>query len=96
MIGTFLFSFLAASILAGILDPLWAGLVMLASPLYVMQGVVLVLFDAVPAVTPDSSTGGPADHIAYADLPGWTWFAALLVQTAIATLFAIRRYRQAL
>jgi hypothetical protein len=68
---------------------------MLFSPLYVMQGVALVLFDAMPAVTPESSTGDPADHIAYADLPGWVWIGALLAQTAIATLLTLRRYRGA-
>ncbi len=91
----FLFSFVATQILVDLLDRGWAAAVMLASPLYVMRGATLVLFDAVPALV--SGPDGDADaQIVYADLPGWVWVAAIVVQTAVATWFATRRYRNVL
>jgi ABC-2 type transport system permease protein len=94
VLAVLLFSFIAASILAELLSRTWAGIVMLLSPLYVMRAVTLVLFDAVPRVGPDDFRDGPDDNIGYADLPGWLWLLALVVQVVLATWFAISRYRR--
>lgn len=96
VIAFLLFSSIATSILVDLLDRGWAAAVMVLSPLYVIDAVTLVLFGAVPAVTPDSANGDLADQVAYADLPGWVWIAALLAQTVIAVALAARRYRRSM
>ena len=95
VIGAFLVSFVATSVLIGLLSVAWARVVILLSPIYVSRGLTLVLFGEVPAVSPDSATAEPEDQIAFADLPSWVWVAAILAQTTIATLLAVRRYRRA-
>lgn len=95
VLATLLFSVIATGVLVNLLDPGWAAVAMLTSPLYVMNATTFVIFDAIPAVTADSADGEVADQVAYADLAGWAWIVALLAQTAIALIFAIRRYRKA-
>jgi hypothetical protein len=86
------FSVVFTGFLVTVLGPGWAAVAMLATPGYAMNAATYVIFDAVPARA--DRMGEMADQVAYADLPGWTWIAALVAQTAIALFFAIRRYRK--
>ncbi|MDG2907356.1 MAG: ABC transporter permease subunit [Acidimicrobiales bacterium] len=86
------FSVVFTGVLVAFVGPGWAAVAMLATPLYVTGAATYVIFDAVPAR--GDQAGEMADQVAYADLPGWTWIAALVAQTAVALFFAIRRYRK--
>ncbi len=86
------FSVVFTGVLVAFLGPGWAAVAMLATPGYAMNAATYVIFDAVPARA--DRMGEMADQVAYADLPGWTWIAALVAQTAVALFFAIRRYRK--
>lgn len=95
VLAALLISFIAASILVSLLDPGWAGLTMVLSPLHVMNAATFVIFDALPAVTAASAEGEVADQVAYGDLPAIAWIGALAAQTGLALLVAVRRYRSA-
>ncbi|MDG2113777.1 MAG: ABC transporter permease subunit [Actinomycetota bacterium] len=96
VLGVFMFSWIASTILVTLLDTMPARIVMLLSPVHVSRGATLALFDKVPMLHRFSQEEGSTDdHIAYAELGGWVWIVALLVWTAAATYLAMRRYRKA-
>lgn len=94
VLAALLVSVLATGGLVSLLGAGWAAAVMVASPLFVMNAVALVIFDAVPDRFPGSQEGEIPDQIAYADLPWWVWVVALVAQVAVAVGLAVLRYRR--
>ena len=64
-----------------------------ASPLHVIEGSTLYLFDALPALEESTRDGEPAHQLAWADFPGWIWPLASLAWAALASAIVVRRFR---
>ncbi|MGI9604719.1 MAG: ABC transporter permease subunit [Acidimicrobiales bacterium] len=93
VLGVLLVSSIATSILVSFVSSTWAAIALLLSPLSVMEAVNRVVFDALLPFVPTSGEGDISEQLAFADLPGWAWIAALLTQSTLAVLLAVRRYR---
>ena len=64
-----------------------------ASPLHVIEGSTLYLFDALPALEESTRDGAPSVQLAWADFPGWIWPLAALAWAALASAIVVRRFR---
>ena len=93
ILAIFFVSFAVVSIVISVVDGEVARYAVFLSPLHVMRGFVLFLFNAVPPFTFQSQEGGPADQIAYVDFPGVVYVLAALVYTAATVSVTISRYR---
>ena len=63
------------------------------SPLNVVNGATLYIFDAIPSLAEATSRGDSNDQIALAGYPGYVWPLAALVWAALASAIVVRRYR---
>ena len=64
-----------------------------ASPLHVIEGSTLYLFDALPALEESTRDGEPSVQLAWADFPGWIWPLAALAWSVLASAIVVRRFR---
>lgn len=94
VLGLLLLTSATAGILAALLSPAGAAVVEVLSPLHVMRGTVLALFDALPPQPESFSGGPPSEQLAWAGLPGWAWVLALVLHTGLALALLVRRYRR--
>ena len=94
VIGVLMLSTGFSSVVVSLVGSGWAGVVMLLTPISVLNAATLFIFDAIPAVAPMSGEGDWPSQVAYADLPGVVWLLAILTHSAAATYLAILRYRK--
>ena len=95
VIAIFLVTFTAVSTVASLSDNQELRYLLFVSPLHVVEGSTLYIFDAIPAWS-DVATATrdeTGDQIAYADFPGYVWPLATLAWTALASAIVVRRYR---
>lgn len=64
-----------------------------ASPLHVIEGSTLYLFDALPAIEESSRSGEPSFQLAWSEFPGWIWPLASLGWATLASAIVVRRLR---
>jgi len=96
ILGGLLVMWIATELIVDLSDAGSASIpVALISPLHVVRGATLVLFRAVPEYFPGGETGG-ARTIGALDLPGPVWVVAIIVQIAVFTALAVRRYRKSI
>ena len=99
MIGVTVFFFVAftvVSIVASVFDHEQIRYVLLASPLHVVTGATLFIFDAIPEAAGFTGAGGPRYQIAGSGFPAYAWPLAALAWTGGASAIVIRRYRGAI
>jgi ABC-2 type transport system permease protein len=92
ILAIFLITFATVSIIVEVVDADAARYAVFLSPVHVMRGFTLVLFDAVPPL-PFGQPEGVDEQIAFVDLPGAVYIAAALAYVAVCTFFILRRYR---
>ena len=63
------------------------------SPLHVVEGSTLYLFDALPSLETSTRDGAPNEQVAWADFPSWVWPLVSLVWATLATAIVVRRFR---
>lgn len=91
ILATFLITMVVVQIVVSVVDSEGARYAVLASPIHVMRGFTLSMFDAVPALA--SREGDLDRQIAFANLPGAIYVAVALGYTTISAAITIRRYR---
>ncbi len=89
----FFVPFVVAQIVIDVSDGDAARYVVLFSPIHVMRGFTLFLFDAFPAVNFASRNGGADDVLAFVNLPGVVYLLAGFVYTGVASGLAFTRFR---
>ncbi len=89
----FFVPFVVAQIVIDVSDGDAARYVVLLSPVHVMRGFTLFLFDAFPAVTVESDGGSADDVLAFVNLPGVVYLLAGFIYTGAATALAFTRFR---
>ena len=87
-----LLSFTVVQIVVSIVDEDVARWAILLSPIHVMRGATLYVFDAVPLVTPELDRGSPDGQIAVANV-GATWLGVLLSYVVLTIGLTLGRYR---
>ena len=96
VIAIFLVSLTAVSTVASLSDNEQLRYLLFISPLHVVEGSTLYIFDAIPAwsdVAGAASRDETSDQIAYANFPGYVWPLATLAWTTLASAIVVRRYR---
>ena len=96
VIAIFLVTFTAVSTVASLSDNQELRYLLFVSPLHVVEGSTLYIFDAIPAWSDAAgaiSRDDTSDQIAYADFPGYIWPLAALAWSALASAIVVRRYR---
>jgi ABC-2 type transport system permease protein len=93
VITAMLLTFTVVQIVLSIVNDDVARWAILLSPIHVMRGATLTLFDAMPEVTPLSAEGSPDDQIARADLGAAMWLGVLLSYVAATASVTLGRYR---
>ena len=93
ILAIFFVSFAVVRIVISVVDGEVARYAVFLSPMHVMRGFTLFIFDAVPPLTFQSQEGGPADQIAYVDFPGVLYVLAALAYTAATVSVTMSRYR---
>ena len=92
-VAIFLISFAVVSAVLAAADNEQLRYLLFLSPLHVVTGSTLYVFDAIPALADGSRIGDPDEQIAWADLPGYVWTLAALAWAALASALVVRRYR---
>ena len=87
-----LLSFTVVQIVVSIVDEDVARWAILLSPIHVMRGATLYVFDAVPLLTPELDRGSPDGQIAVANI-GATWLGVLLSYVVLTIGLTLGRYR---
>jgi ABC-2 type transport system permease protein len=87
-----LLSFTVIQIVVSIVDENMTRWAITLSPIHVMRGATLYLFDAFPELTRSSDEGSPDYHVARANL-GVTWIGVLLSYVVLSTSLTLSRYR---
>ncbi len=93
VIAIFLITLTVVTIVVASIDNEGLRWLLFASPLHVVTGSTLWIFDAVPPLADASRTGDADAQIAWADLPGYVWTLAALAYGALASALVVRRYR---
>ncbi len=93
VLAIFVIPFITVQVILSISDADPVRYAVLASPAHVIRAFTLVLFNAIPAVRPDSGEGGADDAIAFADLADAIFIAAALAYTLGATALLFTRFR---
>jgi ABC-2 type transport system permease protein len=93
VLGTLLIPFTVVQILGAILEPEVGRWVVPWSPLHVMRGATLAVFDAIPPITSIVDEGSPDGQVALADFPRMVWPLVLLLYSGLTTLVTLGRYR---
>ena len=96
VIAIFLVALTAVSTVVSLSDNQELRYLLFISPLHVVEGSTLYIFDAIPAwsdVAEAATRDETSDQIAYADFPAYIWPLAALAWTALASAAVIRRYR---
>ena len=94
VLGGLLVIWISTEIVVGLTDAGAGAIpVVMLSPLHVARGATLVLFGAVPEVSPFDESGGDMT-VGALDLPGLVWIVAIVVHIAIFTALAIRKYQR--
>ena len=93
VIAIFLITLTVVTIVVASIDNEGLRWLLFASPLHVVTGSTLWIFDAVPPLADASRTGDADAQIAWADLPGYVWTLAALAWAALASALVVRRYR---
>ena len=87
-----LLSFTVVQIVVSIVDEDVARWAIAFSPMHVMRGATLYLFDAVPPLTENLDRGSPDGQIAVANI-GAAWLGVLLSYVVLTTVVMLGRYR---
>jgi ABC-2 type transport system permease protein len=87
-----LLSFTVVQIVVSIVDEDVARWAIVFSPIHVMRGATLYLFDAFPDLSGNSDEGSPDYHAAVANL-GAAWLGVLLSYVVLTTGVTLGRYR---
>lgn len=93
VIAIFLITLTVVTIVVASIDNEGLRWLLFASPLHVVTGSTLWIFDAVPPLADASRTGDADAQIAWADLPGYVWTLAALAYGSLASALVVRRYR---
>ena len=93
VIAIFLITLTVVTIVVASIDNEGLRWLLFASPLHVVTGSTLWIFDAIPPLADASRTGDADAQIAWADLPGYVWTLAALAYGALASALVVRRYR---
>jgi len=94
VLGGMLVSWIATEIVVDLTDAGGGSVpVVLLSPLHVARGATLVLFGAVPEVSPFGESGGDMT-VGALNLPGTVWIVAIVAHIAIFAGFAVRKYQR--
>ena len=93
VLAIFVIPFITVQVILSISEADPVRYAVLASPAHVIRAFTLVLFNAIPAVRPDSGEGGADDAIAFADLADAIFIAAALAYTLGATALLFTRFR---
>ena len=93
VIAIFLITLTVVTIVVASIDNEGLRWLLFASPLHVVTGSTLWIFDAIPPLADASRTGDADEQIAWADLPGYVWTLAALAYGALASALVVRRYR---
>jgi len=93
VIAIFLITLTVVTIVVASIDNEGLRWLLFASPLHVVTGSTLWIFDAIPPLAGASRTGDADAQIAWADLPGYVWTLAALAYGALASALVVRRYR---
>ena len=96
VLAIFLVSLAVAQVVISVVDGDAARYTVFVSPVHVMRGFTLYLFDALPALRFNSQDGGIDEQIAFADFPGIVYLLVALAYTGITTAVTIRRYRRSI
>ena len=93
VIAIFLITLTVVTIVVASIDNEGLRWLLFASPLHVVTGSTLWIFDTIPPLADASRTGDTDAQIAWADLPGYVWTLAALAYGALASALVVRRYR---
>ncbi len=94
VLGAFLVTFFVAGHVVTTVEADAGRFAVFASPIHVMRGLTLWLFDATPPSAGLPVTGDPDELIAYANLPGVAYLLTMTVYTVLASAVTLRRYQQ--
>ena len=93
VLAIFLISLSVVQVVVSIVDGVAARYAVFLSPVHVMRGFTLFLFDALPPLSFNSQEGNIDDQIAFADFPGIVYVLAALAYAGAASAVTVRRYR---
>ena len=93
VIAIFLITLTVVTIVVASIDNEGLRWLLFASPLHVVTGSTLWIFDTIPPLADASRVGDTDEQIAWADLPGYVWTLAALAYGALASALVVRRYR---
>ena len=92
VIAIFLITLTVVTIVVASIDNEGLRWLLFASPLHVVTGSTLWIFDVIGQYEP-LREGDAERQIAWADLPGYVWTLAALAYGALASALVVRRYR---
>ncbi len=93
VIAIFFISLTVVSIVMTEFDNTPLRYLLFASPLHVVEGSTLAIFDAIPELDEFALRDESAEQIAWADFPAFVWPLAALAWAALASAIVVRRYR---
>lgn len=95
VLAAFLVTLAVVSIVVATVDAEAGRYAVFASPIHVMRGLTLWIFEATPALTAFSQDGDADEQISYANVHGSAYLLAMVAYAAVAAAVTIRRYRRA-
>ena len=93
VVAIFLISFTVAGIVVSEFGNEQTRYALFLSPLHVVEGSTLYLFDALPALEASTGNGPPNQQIAWADFPTWVWPLVAIAWATLAAAIVVRRFR---